>query len=99
MVLRGSEQLQSVRATREPCRTRTLWNPVEPRGTWRNPIKKGETVTKLQRASCVAAVLVAAVLVGKAQAPRLQVVPKEADRRVDILIDGKPFTSYIWPTT
>src|SRR4029453_17387688 len=22
-----------------------------------------------------------------------------ADRRVDIVIDGKPFTSYIWPTT
>jgi len=24
---------------------------------------------------------------------------KEADRRVDVLVDGAPFTSYIWPTT
>jgi hypothetical protein len=29
----------------------------------------------------------------------VQVVPDEAQRRVDITIDGKPFTSYIWPTT
>jgi methane monooxygenase PmoA-like len=30
---------------------------------------------------------------------RVQVTPTEAQRRVDITIDGKPFTSYIWPTT
>jgi Methane oxygenase PmoA len=29
----------------------------------------------------------------------VQVTPNEAQRRVDITIDGKPFTSYIWPTT
>jgi len=29
----------------------------------------------------------------------VQLVVKEADRRVDVLVDGKPFTSYIWPTT
>jgi hypothetical protein len=29
----------------------------------------------------------------------VQVVANEANRRVDITIDGKPFTSYIWPTT
>ena len=29
----------------------------------------------------------------------VQVVPDEANRRVDIDIDGKPFTSYIWPAT
>ena len=29
----------------------------------------------------------------------VQVVPHEADRRVDVLVGGKPFTSYIWPTT
>jgi hypothetical protein len=29
----------------------------------------------------------------------VQVTRDEADRRVDITIDGKPFTSYIWPTT
>jgi hypothetical protein len=29
----------------------------------------------------------------------VQVVKKEADRRVDVLVGGKPFTSYVWPTT
>jgi len=29
---------------------------------------------------------------------RIRVTPNEADRRVDISIDGQPFTSYIWPT-
>jgi hypothetical protein len=29
---------------------------------------------------------------------RVSVVVNEQDRRVDITIDGKPFTSYIWPT-
>ncbi|HEX7942351.1 MAG TPA: PmoA family protein, partial [Gemmatimonadaceae bacterium] len=29
----------------------------------------------------------------------VQVVPNEADRRVDIVVGGKPFTSYMWPTT
>ena len=29
----------------------------------------------------------------------VQVVPDEAHRRVDITIEGQPFTSYIWPTT
>ncbi len=29
----------------------------------------------------------------------VQVVPDEARRRVDITIDGQPFTSYLWPTT
>jgi hypothetical protein len=27
------------------------------------------------------------------------VVPNEAARRVDVLVDGQPFTSYIWPET
>src|SRR5437899_3216932 len=31
--------------------------------------------------------------------PSVQVVPKEAERRVDVLVDGQPFTSYIWPTS
>src|SRR3954465_6500053 len=30
---------------------------------------------------------------------RIQVVPNDAARRVDITIDGKPFTSYIYPAT
>lgn len=33
------------------------------------------------------------------ETPRVQVVPREAERRVDILVDGKPFTSYIYPIT
>jgi hypothetical protein len=32
-------------------------------------------------------------------AARVDVVRKDADRRVDVLVAGKPFTSYIWPTT
>ena len=27
------------------------------------------------------------------------VMPNEAARRVDVLVDGQPFTSYIWPDT
>jgi len=35
-----------------------------------------------------------------AAAPKgVEVTANEAGRRVDITIDGKPFTSYIWPTT
>ena len=29
----------------------------------------------------------------------VQVIPDEAQRRVDITIDGQPFTSYVWPTS
>jgi Family of unknown function (DUF6807) len=29
----------------------------------------------------------------------VRVVAKEQDRRVDITVDGQPFTSYIWPTS
>ena len=32
-------------------------------------------------------------------ADHVSVVVNEGDRKVDITIDGKPFTSYIWPTT
>lgn len=33
------------------------------------------------------------------QGPRVQVTPNESARRVDITVDGKPFTSYIYPTS
>jgi Family of unknown function (DUF6807)/3-keto-disaccharide hydrolase len=36
---------------------------------------------------------------GTAAARGTQVIANEAARRVDITIDGKPFTSYIWPDT
>src|SRR3954453_8229602 len=45
------------------------------------------------------AVLAVSLVMTAAQGQRIQVVPKETARRVDITIDGKPFTSYIWPTT
>ncbi len=32
-------------------------------------------------------------------APRVDVVSHEDQRRVDVLVDGKPFTAYIYPTT
>jgi methane monooxygenase PmoA-like len=31
--------------------------------------------------------------------PGITVVPNEASHRVDVLVDGQPFTSYIWPDT
>jgi methane monooxygenase PmoA-like len=30
-------------------------------------------------------------------AERIRIVPNETERRVDVVIDGQPFTSYIWP--
>lgn len=57
-------------------------------------------MTRLHKASYATAALVVAFLAATAaQAQRIQVVPNEAGRRVDVMIDGKPFTSYIWPTT
>lgn len=38
-------------------------------------------------------------LPSSATAQGVQVKSDEANRRADITIDGKPFTSYIWPTT
>jgi len=32
-----------------------------------------------------------------AQAAQVDVQPRPVDRRVDVLVDGKPFTSYAWP--
>ena len=46
-----------------------------------------------------AALLILGVLPLSAAAQKgVQVVPDVAHRRADITIDGKPFTSYIWPT-
>ena len=41
----------------------------------------------------------AAPLQAQAVRPQVEVVARDADRRVDVTVDGKPFTSYIWPTT
>src|SRR5437867_10664216 len=34
-----------------------------------------------------------------AQSLRVEVVPHEDQRRVDVTVGGKPFTAYIWPAT
>ena len=49
--------------------------------------------------SATAALLIALLAATAAQTQRIQVMPNEAGRRVDVIIDGMPFTSYIWPTT
>ncbi len=39
------------------------------------------------------------VFAGPDPSDRIAVIANEQQRRVDVTIDGKPFTSYIWPTT
>src|SRR5271156_1046626 len=46
-----------------------------------------------------AAFLVCCIVAKPNPSDRISVAANEQDRRVDISIDGKPFTSYIWPTT
>jgi Methane oxygenase PmoA len=46
-----------------------------------------------------AAFAVCGVVANPKAVNRILVIAKEQERRVDISIDGKPFTSYIWPTT
>ena len=48
--------------------------------------------------SCAAA-LAAVVLGARPDGQAVTVVDRAADRRVDVLIDGRPFTSYIYPTS
>jgi len=51
-------------------------------------------------ATFAATVFFVCCLVAKPNPPdRIHVVTNEQERRVDISIDGKPFTSYIWPAT
>jgi Methane oxygenase PmoA len=47
----------------------------------------------------VATMLLASVTLAAASAQGVQVIPHEAERRVDITIDGHPFTSYVWPNS
>src|ERR1035438_6530869 len=46
-----------------------------------------------------AAMLFISASIVASAAPGVQVVANEAQRRVDITVDGQPFTSYLWPTT
>jgi hypothetical protein len=51
-------------------------------------------------ASTIAAFVVLGLALARqngAASPRVQILPNESARRVDVVIDGKPFTSYIWP--
>jgi hypothetical protein len=52
-----------------------------------------------QRMMTSLTVLLLLVVSAQAQKPEkgVRVVPNEAARRVDIFVDGEPFTSYIWP--
>ena len=45
------------------------------------------------------AVILAGLSVASSLAQGVRVVANEAQRRVDVTIDGQPFTSYIWPTS
>src|ERR1700735_3430549 len=45
------------------------------------------------------ALVMTGVGVANAAGKGVQVVADEAHQRVDITVDGKPFTSYIWPST
>jgi hypothetical protein len=54
----------------------------------------------LTTASSIVAFLIlglALAMQNGAATPRIQILPNESARRVDVVIDGKPFTSYIWP--
>ena len=48
---------------------------------------------------CAAAFLTSFVSAGPHPSDRVTVAVNEQERRADISIDGKPFTSYIWPST
>ena len=43
------------------------------------------------------ACIMTTIVVAHAASDRIQVIPNDAAKRVDIVIDGKPFTSYIYP--
>jgi hypothetical protein len=51
------------------------------------------------RITTIGVLVLPLLMSGAPDKARVQVTPNEAQRRVDITIDGKPFTSYIWPTT
>ncbi len=57
--------------------------------------------TRLQKIACaLTAGLVfcpAAVVRAAETAPKVELVSRPAERRVDVVVDGQPFTSYAWP--
>jgi hypothetical protein len=55
-------------------------------------------MSKLLLSCLVAACTLQGMALAAQSAKGVQVVADEAHQRVDITIDGKPFTSYLWPT-
>jgi hypothetical protein len=51
------------------------------------------------RITTIGVLVLPLLLSGAPQKGRVQISVNEAQRRVDVTIDGQPFTSYIWPTT
>jgi hypothetical protein len=47
----------------------------------------------------VSCLSIASSALGAAKGKGVEVIANEASQRVDVTIDGKPFTSYIWPNT
>ena len=41
--------------------------------------------------------IIAALVSLSARAPGVELIRHDAERRVDVMVDGRPFTSYIWP--
>ena len=60
-------------------------------------------MSHLRHAASLGLVVVGILLVGALRgivakaAGGVEIVPHEADRRVDVVVDGQPFTSYTWP--
>ena len=57
------------------------------------------TKLPMQAVYAMTATLLAPMLVASAQQPRVEITAREAARRVDVTVDGRPFTSYIYPET
>lgn len=53
----------------------------------------------LHPSSALAFILMTATSLSAAPIRGVTIVPNEASNRVDVLVDGQPFTSYIWPDT
>jgi len=63
-----------------------------------NDQESKERRTSAKFLALIGAMLVLMISVQAQMAQKgVRVVPNEASRRVDVLVDGQPFTSYIWP--
>jgi hypothetical protein len=54
---------------------------------------------RTQAAYAVVATLLGTVLVVSARQPHVEITARDAARRVDVTVEGRPFTSYIYPET